>query len=116
MGLRGNGRAKLSRAGVRAFNDAELDELSTRIHRSTRLTPADLVVWDLLACFGLRPAEIKGMELVQVDWTPQAGVVRVKYSGRGVCGPMACSRGWWLPPAQARFLLSNGGGSETRRR
>jgi hypothetical protein len=36
----------------------------TRLQRSSRLTPADLVAWDLLIVFGLWPAELQGLELL----------------------------------------------------
>jgi integrase len=94
--MRGNGKAKVAPGGVRAFTDAELDELRARIQRSVRLGPADLVAWDLLACFGLRPAEIQGIELEEIDGAPQARVVRVKRSGRGFCGPRLVAA---VPPA-----------------
>lgn len=61
--LRGSGKAAASPDGVRGFSDEELEELRRRIQRSQRLTPADLVAWDVLIVFGLRPAELQGLQL-----------------------------------------------------
>ncbi|WP_341900283.1 hypothetical protein [Synechococcus sp. UW140] len=61
--IRGNGKAAANPQGVRAFTDQELEELRARIQRSCRLTPADLVAWDCMVCFGLRPAELNGLRL-----------------------------------------------------
>lgn len=96
--LRGNGRAAASPEGVRAFTDEELQELRDRILRSRRLTPADLTAWDALAVFGLRPAELQGLELFTQDGVPMARVQRVKVSSRGASGvrvvPAVPPEGW----------------------
>jgi integrase len=96
--LRGNGRAAASPEGVRAFTDAELQELRDRILRSSRLTPADLTAWDALAVFGLRPAELQGLELFTQDGVPMARVQRVKVSSKGASGarvvPAVPPEGW----------------------
>ena len=63
--MRGNGKAAADPAGVMAFQDQEIEELRERISRS-RLTASDLVAWDCLIVFGLRPAELKGLQLHQV--------------------------------------------------
>ena len=60
--MRGNGKAAAPTEGVRAFTDTEVAELRSRIARS-KLSPAAAVAWDLLAAFGIRPAELKGISL-----------------------------------------------------
>jgi integrase len=60
--MRGNGKAAAPVEGVRAFSDMEVAELRVRIERS-KLSPAASVAWDLLAAFGIRPAELKGINL-----------------------------------------------------
>ena len=96
--LRGNGKAAASPEGVRAFSDAELQELRDRILRSSRLTAADLTAWDALAVFGLRPAELQGLELFTQDDVPMARVQRVKVSSKGAGGvrvvPAVPPEGW----------------------
>lgn len=96
--LRGNGKAAASPEGVRAFSDAELQELRDRILRSTRLTAADLTAWDALAVFGLRPAELQGLELFTQDDVPMARVQRSKVSSKGSGGvrviPAVPPEGW----------------------
>jgi integrase len=84
--LRGNGKAAKSPEGVRAFTDAELVEVRARIERSHRLKPADLVAWDCLIAFGLRPAELQGLEISQQNGVPIAKVSREKRSSKGVSG------------------------------
>jgi len=84
--MRGNGKAAASPEGVRAFNDAEIQELRSRLQRSNKLTPADLNAWDTLAVFGLRPAELQGLKLLQVDGQLVAQVTRQKRSSRGSSG------------------------------
>lgn len=84
--LRGNGKAAKSPEGVRAFTDAELVEVRARIERSHRLKPADLVAWDCLIAFGLRPAELQGLEISQQEGVPIAKVSREKRSSKGVSG------------------------------
>jgi hypothetical protein len=70
--MRGNGKAATNPDGVRAFTDEELAELRARINRSQKLSPADLVAWDCVIGFGLRPAELKGLELQADDGLPLA--------------------------------------------
>jgi integrase len=95
--MRGNGRAAASPVGVRAFSDAEIEELRRRI-LGGRLTPADLVAWDCLAVFGLRPAELKGLELQQHGAALVAVVSHEKRSSRGRSGartvPAVPPAGW----------------------
>jgi integrase len=96
--LRGNGKAAASPDGVRAFTDAEITELRARIERSHLLTPADLVAWDLLIVFGLRPAELQGLEVSAQQGVPVAKVSRVKRSSKGTSGartvPAVPPAGW----------------------
>jgi len=107
ISMRGSGRAAANPEGVRSFTDAELAELRARIQRSSRLTPADLVAWDCLVCFGLRPAELQGLELVQEDDLLLARVTRSKRSSRGSSGartvPAVPPGGW---PADCHGLLA----------
>ena len=103
--LRGNGRAAADPRGVRAFSDAEIATLRERVINS-RLTPADLVAWDLLTVFGLRPVELQGLELRQDETTLLAIVTRSKRSSRGSSGartiPAVPPPGW---PADCHQLL-----------
>ncbi len=96
--LRGNGKAAANPDGVRAFTDEELTELRARIHRSQKLTPADLVAWDCVICFGLRPAELKGVELHTDDGLPIARVNWLKKSSKGSSSsrtiPAVAPKGW----------------------
>jgi integrase len=105
-GMRGNGRAAADPEGVRSFSDAEIQELRARVLRSRRLTPADLLAWDCLICFGLRPAELKGLELVQQEGLVLAKVCRSKKSSKGSSGartvPAVPPAGW---PADCHDLL-----------
>lgn len=104
--LRGNGKAAAAAEGVRAFSDDELVELRARIERS-RLGHSDLVAWDLLIVFGLRPSELQGVELLEGDGMLLAKVVRVKRSSRGSSGPRTVPAvppsGW---PADCHDLLN----------
>jgi integrase len=95
--LRGNGKAAADPDGVVGFFDPEIEELRRRILRS-RLTDADLVAWDCLICFGLRPAELKGLKLLQPDngRGPLAIVTHEKKSSRGSTGPRTVAA---VPPA-----------------
>lgn len=106
QGMRGNGKAAASPEGVRSFTDAEIQELRARLQRSRRLTPADLVAWDLVIGFGLRPAELKGLELDQRDGLLVARVTRSKRSSKGSGGaravPAVPPEGW---PAHCFELL-----------
>lgn len=71
--------------GARAFNDEAIAELRGLLQRSKRITTAGLVAWDLLICFGLRPAELHGLELL--EGMAVAQVRRVKRSSRDSSGP-----------------------------
>jgi integrase len=103
--MRGNGKAAADPAGVMGFHDAEIDELRERIARS-RLTPADLVAWDCLAVFGLRPAELKGLQLKKQDGALVAVVSHEKRNSQGKVGartvPAVPPAGW---PADCHGLL-----------
>ena len=104
--MRGNGKAAASPEGVRAFTDEEIEELRARLQRSRKLTPADLVAWDCLAVFGLRPAELQGLELSSEDGLLLARVSRQKRSSKGSSGartvPAVPPQGW---PADCNGLL-----------
>jgi hypothetical protein len=93
--LRGNGKAAAHPQGVLAFTDAELAELRQRIERS-RLTAADLVAWDALAVFGLRPSELQGLELTMEGGVRLAHVSRQKKSSKGSSGARTVPA---VPPA-----------------
>jgi integrase len=104
--LRGDGKSAASPEGVRSFTDPEIEELRTRV-QSSRLTPADLVAWDLLIAFGLRPVELQGLELHQgSDGMILAKVTRQKRSSRGASGvrtiPAVPPTGW---PANCHGLI-----------
>lgn len=105
--MRGNGKAAAAADGVRAFTDQELAELRARIQRSSKLTPGDLAAWDCLTVFGLRPAELQGLELDQEDGLLVARVTRQKRSSRGSSGarivPAVPPGGW---PADCHGLLA----------
>lgn len=95
--LRGNGRAAADPDGVIGFLDHEIEELRRRILKS-RLSEADLVAWDCLICFGLRPAELKGLTL-QCSSTGRgllAIVTHEKKCSRGSTGPRTVAA---VPPA-----------------
>jgi hypothetical protein len=95
--LRGNGRAAADPDGVRAFTDEEIEALRERIHTSTKLAAADLVAWDCLTCFGLRPAELMGLQLkVGPGGMLLAAVSRSKVSSRGKAKPRQVPA---VPPA-----------------
>jgi integrase len=103
--LRGNGRAAAHPEGVMAFTDEEIEELRERISRS-RLTAADLVAWDCLIVFGLRPAELQGLQVAQQGRLLVVTVQREKRSSRGSVGrrqvPAVPPRGW---PSDCHGLL-----------
>lgn len=105
LAMRGNGRAAAAAEGVRAFSDEEIKELRARLQRS-KLTPADLVAWDLLICFGLRPAELQGLDLLMEEGLLLARVQRVKRSSRSFGGarmvPAVSPPGW---PSDCHGLL-----------
>jgi integrase len=104
--LRGNGKAVAPPEGVRAFSDAEITELRNRIQASQRLGAADLVAWDCLVAFGLRPAELKGLMLLKGDGHPVAVVSHAKRNSRGSTGqrrvPAVPPAGW---PADCHQLV-----------
>lgn len=95
--MRGNGKAAADPAGVMGFQDQEIEELRERISR-IRLTAADLVAWDCLIVFGLRPAELKGLELRQQGRTLVAVVGHEKQNSKGKLGartlPAVPPAGW----------------------
>lgn len=84
--MRGNGKAAADPEGVRAFTDSEIQELRARLQRSRRLTAPDLVAWDCLIVFGLRPKELQGLQLDQADGLLLARVTRSKRSSKGTSG------------------------------
>jgi integrase len=104
--MRGNGKAAADPAGAMGFKDLEIEELRERITRS-RLTAADLVAWDCLIVFGLRPAELKGLVLQQQGRALVAVVAHEKRSSKGKVGarsvPAVPLSGW---PADCHGLLS----------
>jgi len=99
--LRGSGRAAANPAGVRGFSDSEIQQLRERIIASSRLSPGDLLAWDVLAAFGLRPQELIGLELkAGADGGPVAVVHRSKRSSKGTTRPrqvVAVPPGDWPP-------------------
>lgn len=104
--MRGSGKAAASPEGVHSFTNDQIQELRSRLLRSRRLTPSDLIAWDCLIAFGLRPAELKGLELDQRDGLLVARVTRSKKSSKGSSGarpvPAVPPRGW---PADCFELL-----------
>ncbi|MCT0247673.1 hypothetical protein [Synechococcus sp. CS-205] len=95
--LRGNGKAAADPEGVRAFTDQEIQELRERIGKSGRLGAADLLAWDTLAVFGLRPQELIGLELKGgASGSPVAMVTRSKHSSKGATRPRQVPA---VPPA-----------------
>jgi integrase len=97
--LRGNGKAAADPLGVRGMSLEEIERLREAIQAS-KLTPADLVAWDCLIVFGLRPQELIGLELVEADGQPMAVVNRCKVSNKGTTRPRKVPavrpRGWPL--------------------
>lgn len=95
--MRGNGRAAANPDGVLAFSGQEITELRGRI-QSSRLSHADLVAWDCLVCFGLRPVELKGLELKHMVASLVAVVSHEKRNRRGKGGartvPAVPPTGW----------------------
>lgn len=86
--LRGNGKAAANPEGVRAFTDEEIQQLRERIENSARLGPSDLLAWDCLIVFGLRPQELVGLQLnVSEGIAPLAIVTRSKRSSKGATRP-----------------------------
>jgi integrase len=104
--MRGNGKAAADPAGVIGFSDSEIEVLRERIQRS-RLTPADLVAWDCLVVFGLRPAELKGLQLQQHGRALVAVISHEKRNSKGTMGarsvPAVPPAGW---PSDCHDLLS----------
>jgi integrase len=85
--LRGNGKAAADPEGVRAFTDEEIERLREAIEGS-KLTAADLVAWDCLIVFGIRPQELIGLELRgPAGGQPVAVVSRIKTSSKGATRP-----------------------------
>lgn len=85
--LRGNGKAAADPEGVQSFSDQEIQQLREAIEAS-KLTPADLVAWDCLAVFGLRPQELIGLELKKGPGGVLLAVVtRSKVSSKGATRP-----------------------------
>lgn len=95
--LRGNGRAAADPAGVIGFKDTEIEELRQRII-SSKLTAADLVAWDCLIVFGLRPVELQGLVLQQQGGALVAVVSHEKKNSKGQVGartvPAVPPAGW----------------------
>lgn len=95
--LRGNGKAAADPEGVRAFSDQEIQVLRERIEKSTKLGAADLLAWDILAVFGLRPQELIGLEVKGgARGAPVAVVTRSKRSSKGATRPRQVPA---VPPA-----------------
>jgi integrase len=94
--LRGNGKAAADPRGVRALTDEEIQQLREAIEGS-KLTPADLVAWDCLIVFGIRPQELIGLQLTgAAAGQPVAVVTRSKVSSRGATRPRQVQA---VPPA-----------------
>jgi integrase len=86
--LRGNGKAAAHPEGVRAFRDQEIQLLRERIKKSAKLGPGDLLAWDILAVFGLRPQELIGLDVKSgAHGLPVAVVTRSKRSSKGATRP-----------------------------
>lgn len=104
--MRGNGKAAADPRGARAMTDEEIELLRERIQASRQLSAGTLLAWDLIVVFGLRPAELQGLELQQQDGTLLATVTRSKRSSRATSGartvPAVPPAGW---PADCYGLL-----------
>lgn len=104
--MRGTGKAATAPEGVRSFTDAEIQELRARLLRSRKLHEPELLAWDLLIVFGIRPKEVQGLELEQRDGLLVAIVSRSKKSSKGSSGarsvPAVPPAGW---PADCFELL-----------
>lgn len=94
--LRGNGSAAADPQGVSAMTDEDIEELRARIQRSARLTPADLVAWDCVIVFGLRPVELQGLLLEEQDGFLYAHVQHQKRNSKGSVGARIVNA---VPPA-----------------
>jgi integrase len=79
---RGNGKAAAPTDGVRAFKNEETTELRQRIKRS-KLSQSAAIARDLLAAFGIRPAELKGISLKNKGGQLIATVHREKTTLKG---------------------------------
>ncbi len=104
--MRGNGKAAADPRAVRAITDEEITRLREAITAS-KLTAADLVAWDCLICFGLRPQELIGLELTSDRGLPKAVVNRRKVSSKGATRPrqvLAVRPAGW--PLDCHHLLS----------
>jgi len=103
--VRGNGKAAADPRGVSSFTDQQIELLRDAI-KASKLTAEDLVAWDCLICFGLRPKELQELELRQEDETLVAVVSRNKRSSKGEGGartvPAVPPAGW---PADCYDLL-----------
>ncbi|KEF40685.1 MAG: hypothetical protein ER33_15615 [Cyanobium sp. CACIAM 14] len=93
--LRGNGKAAADPEGVRTLTDEEIADLRERIERS-KLTAADLVAWDCMFVFGIRPQELIGLQLQRRDGELMAMVTRSKVSSKGATRPRPVPA---VPPA-----------------
>ncbi|MCP9786793.1 hypothetical protein [Cyanobium sp. N5-Cardenillas] len=94
--LRGSGKAAADPRGVRALTDQEIQQLREAIEGS-KLTAVDLVAWDALIVFGLRPQELIGLELKgAAGGQPVAVVSRSKVSSKGATRPRQVPA---VPPA-----------------
>lgn len=104
--LRGNGRAAAAPGGAEPFLDEEIQELRARLQRSRKLHEPELLAWDLLIVFGLRPKELQGLQLAEHDGLLVATVTRSKRSSKGSSGarpvPAVPPAGW---PADCFELL-----------
>ena len=80
--MRGNGKAAAPTDGVRAFKNEETTALRQRIKRS-KLSQSAAIAWDLLAAFGIRPAELKGISLKNKGGQLIATVHREKTTLKG---------------------------------
>ncbi len=103
--MRGNGKEAADPNGVSAFSDEQIELLRDAI-KGSKLTEADLLAWDCLICFGLRPKELQGLELRQDGSSLVAVVNRSKRSSKGKKGartvPAVPPTGW---PANCHDLL-----------
>ena len=93
--MRGNGKAAADPRGVRDFSDQEIERLREAITAS-KLTAADLVAWDCLIVFGLRPKELQDLDLQLRDGALVAVVNRYKVSSKGKTKPRQVHA---VPPA-----------------
>ena len=72
---------------MRALKDEEIQQMREAIEGS-KLTPADLVVWDCLIVFGIRPQELIDLQLTGTAAEhPVAVVTRSMVSSKGATRP-----------------------------